>query len=102
MSHADVTYCPRHTCGSPVILEGSSTAALCSVCGFAFCVTCRKTYHGADNCQAKKNMKEQTEIDLHQNYADLPQSLGTDGYVCVCVVVFSCFLVIIYNFISEI
>ncbi|XP_018527073.1 E3 ubiquitin-protein ligase RNF14 [Lates calcarifer] len=71
----DVMYCPRHTCGSPVILEGSSTAALCSVCGFAFCVTCRKTYHGADNCQAKKNMKEQTEIDLHQDYADLPQSL---------------------------
>uniref|UniRef100_A0A3B4UVB0 RBR-type E3 ubiquitin transferase n=1 Tax=Seriola dumerili TaxID=41447 RepID=A0A3B4UVB0_SERDU len=39
---ADVAYCPRLSCGSPVILEKSSTAALCSVCGFAFCVTlCR-------------------------------------------------------------
>uniref|UniRef100_A0A3B4Y7I0 RBR-type E3 ubiquitin transferase n=1 Tax=Seriola lalandi dorsalis TaxID=1841481 RepID=A0A3B4Y7I0_SERLL len=39
---ADVAYCPRLSCASPVILEKSSTAALCSVCGFAFCVTlCR-------------------------------------------------------------
>uniref|UniRef100_A0A3Q1EZ39 RBR-type E3 ubiquitin transferase n=1 Tax=Acanthochromis polyacanthus TaxID=80966 RepID=A0A3Q1EZ39_9TELE len=43
---ADVTYCPRNSCGSAVIVDKSSTAAMCSVCNFAFCVKCRKTYHG--------------------------------------------------------
>uniref|UniRef100_A0A8C9YXD4 RBR-type E3 ubiquitin transferase n=1 Tax=Sander lucioperca TaxID=283035 RepID=A0A8C9YXD4_SANLU len=47
---ADVVYCPRRTCGSAVIVEKSSTAALCSVCRFAFCVTCKKTYHGTVLC----------------------------------------------------
>uniref|UniRef100_A0A3B4UWD0 RBR-type E3 ubiquitin transferase n=1 Tax=Seriola dumerili TaxID=41447 RepID=A0A3B4UWD0_SERDU len=71
----DVAYCPRLSCGSPVILEKSSTAALCSVCGFAFCVTCRKTYHGTDDCQAKKAMKQkQMEKDLQQGHLELPQS----------------------------
>uniref|UniRef100_A0A667XHA5 RBR-type E3 ubiquitin transferase n=1 Tax=Myripristis murdjan TaxID=586833 RepID=A0A667XHA5_9TELE len=45
----DVVYCPRRSCGCAVILEAGSRAALCSVCGFAFCVACRKTYHGADD-----------------------------------------------------
>uniref|UniRef100_A0A3P8T4Z9 RBR-type E3 ubiquitin transferase n=1 Tax=Amphiprion percula TaxID=161767 RepID=A0A3P8T4Z9_AMPPE len=43
---ADVTYCPRNSCGSAVIVDTSSTAAMCSVCNFAFCVKCKKTYHG--------------------------------------------------------
>ncbi|XP_070688663.1 E3 ubiquitin-protein ligase RNF14-like [Pempheris klunzingeri] len=71
---ADVVYCPRQSCGSAVILEKSSTAALCSVCGFAFCVTCRKTYHGADKCPKKKNTVKQKETDTQEAYADLPQS----------------------------
>uniref|UniRef100_A0A3Q1JNH1 RBR-type E3 ubiquitin transferase n=1 Tax=Anabas testudineus TaxID=64144 RepID=A0A3Q1JNH1_ANATE len=50
----DVVYCPRLSCGSAVIREQSGTAALCSVCRFAFCVTCRKTYHGPDDCMGKK------------------------------------------------
>ncbi|CAF96101.1 unnamed protein product, partial [Tetraodon nigroviridis] len=46
----DVVYCPRRDCGSAVIREESSKAAMCPACGFAFCVACRKTYHGADEC----------------------------------------------------
>uniref|UniRef100_A0A3Q3KFM5 RBR-type E3 ubiquitin transferase n=1 Tax=Monopterus albus TaxID=43700 RepID=A0A3Q3KFM5_MONAL len=57
----DVVYCPRRSCGSAVILEKSSTAAMCSVCDFAFCVTCRKTYHGTDDCQAKEETKKTEE-----------------------------------------
>ncbi|XP_029285865.1 E3 ubiquitin-protein ligase RNF14-like [Cottoperca gobio] len=67
----DVVYCPRPSCGSAVIVEKSSSAALCSVCGFAFCVTCRKTYHGTDECRAKRNMKIH---ELQEVNADLPQS----------------------------
>ncbi|XP_044056569.1 E3 ubiquitin-protein ligase RNF14-like [Siniperca chuatsi] len=70
----DVTYCPRRSCGSAVIQEKSSTAAMCSVCGFAFCVTCRKTYHGADDCQGKQNTNKLTEKDSQQARIDLPQS----------------------------
>ncbi|XP_037553747.1 E3 ubiquitin-protein ligase RNF14-like [Nematolebias whitei] len=46
----DVTYCPRSSCGSPVISEKSSSVAMCSVCSFAFCVNCKKTYHGNNKC----------------------------------------------------
>lgn len=54
--------------------------AMCSVCGFAFCVACKKTYHGTDDCWAK----EQTENDS-QAHVDLPQSKGTQLCMCVCV-----------------
>ncbi|XP_061884571.1 E3 ubiquitin-protein ligase RNF14-like [Entelurus aequoreus] len=69
---ADVIYCPRTACGSPVILEEASRLALCSVCGFAFCVTCKKTYHGRDDCRVRG--KPQTD-DSQQDDADLPQSV---------------------------
>ncbi|XP_061739858.1 E3 ubiquitin-protein ligase RNF14-like isoform X2 [Nerophis ophidion] len=70
---ADVSYCPRTTCGSPVILEEASRVALCSVCGFAFCVTCKKTYHGRDDCRVRG--KPQTE-EPQQDHAELPQSVA--------------------------
>ncbi|XP_068581155.1 E3 ubiquitin-protein ligase RNF14-like isoform X2 [Cebidichthys violaceus] len=65
---ADVVYCPRSVCASAVIVEKSSTAAQCSVCSFAFCVHCRKTYHGTDACLEKKTRK------IQEANADLPQS----------------------------
>ncbi|XP_063748390.1 E3 ubiquitin-protein ligase RNF14-like isoform X2 [Eleginops maclovinus] len=68
---ADVVYCPRTSCGSAVIVEKSNSAALCSVCGFAFCVTCRKTYHGTYECGAKDSTKIQ---QVQQGTANLPQS----------------------------
>ncbi|XP_047199249.1 E3 ubiquitin-protein ligase RNF14 [Hippoglossus stenolepis] len=71
---SDVTYCPRRSCGSPVIVEKSHTAALCSVCRFPFCVGCRKTYHGAQDCQKKKSLKDLMEADLQQGHVDVPQS----------------------------
>ncbi|XP_035766646.1 E3 ubiquitin-protein ligase RNF14-like [Neolamprologus brichardi] len=66
-SMSDVTYCPRIYCGSAVILEKSSKAALCSECGFAFCVICRKTYHGMGKCETKKKYAERYIIDLPQS-----------------------------------
>ncbi|XP_035509474.1 E3 ubiquitin-protein ligase RNF14-like [Morone saxatilis] len=71
----DVTYCPRRSCASAVIQDKSSNAAMCSVCGFAFCVICKKTYHGKDNCQEKKkNVIKRTGKDAQQASVDLPQS----------------------------
>uniref|UniRef100_A0A3Q3VL18 RBR-type E3 ubiquitin transferase n=1 Tax=Mola mola TaxID=94237 RepID=A0A3Q3VL18_MOLML len=48
-----VVYCPRLTCGLAVIHEKSSKAAVCSVCSFAFCVTCRNTYHAAEDLSSR-------------------------------------------------
>ena len=79
---SDVVYCPRRTCGSAVILEKGSNVAICSVCNFVFCVTCKKTYDGTGFCCKKK---KQTVKDSLQALVDLPQSKGTQGCVCVCV-----------------
>nr|XP_046248391.1 E3 ubiquitin-protein ligase RNF14-like [Scatophagus argus] len=71
----DVVYCPRQSCGSAVIQDKSSTAAMCAACGFAFCVACRKTYHGADDCQRKKVRPAQKATEhTEQAGVDLPQS----------------------------
>ncbi|TMS20762.1 E3 ubiquitin-protein ligase RNF14 [Larimichthys crocea] len=68
---SDIVYCPRRSCGSAVIQEKSSKAAMCSACSYAFCVVCRKTYHGTEDCQGKKKV---TEIDTAGSGVDLPQS----------------------------
>ncbi|XP_041862940.1 E3 ubiquitin-protein ligase RNF14-like [Melanotaenia boesemani] len=69
-SMSDVTYCPRNSCGSAVILEKSSTVALCSVCSFAFCVDCKKAYHGASKCYEDKIIKQKHDDGLQ----NLPQT----------------------------
>ncbi|KAM4629298.1 E3 ubiquitin-protein ligase RNF14-like [Polymixia lowei] len=67
----DVVYCPRRSCGCAVILEAGSKAALCSACRFAFCVSCRKSYHGADDCQAEGSKRR---AEKQEAYLDLPQT----------------------------
>ncbi|XP_061593201.1 E3 ubiquitin-protein ligase RNF14-like [Cololabis saira] len=57
-SMPDVTYCPMRWCSSAVIRDKSSTAAQCTVCGFAFCVVCSKTYHGTNACYEEKPTEE--------------------------------------------
>ncbi|XP_068175640.1 E3 ubiquitin-protein ligase RNF14-like [Antennarius striatus] len=69
----DVVYCPRLSCGAAVIQETSGAAAVCSVCGFAFCVACRKTYHGREDCQGKKNRRTKEEQKQGER-VDLPQT----------------------------
>uniref|UniRef100_UPI003AABE01E E3 ubiquitin-protein ligase RNF14-like n=1 Tax=Centroberyx gerrardi TaxID=166262 RepID=UPI003AABE01E len=66
----DVVYCPQRSCGSAVILETDSRTALCSVCGHAFCVSCRKTYHGAEDCHVKKREKKEKQ----EAYVDVPET----------------------------
>ncbi|XP_071403053.1 E3 ubiquitin-protein ligase RNF14-like [Centroberyx affinis] len=66
----DVVYCPQRSCGSAVILETGSRAALCPACGHAFCVSCRKTYHGVEDCHGKKREKKEKQ----DAYADVPET----------------------------
>ncbi|CAJ1061042.1 E3 ubiquitin-protein ligase RNF14-like [Xyrichtys novacula] len=69
---ADVVYCPRRTCAAACIMEKSSRAAMCSVCDFAFCVACKKTYHGTDKCQNEKRKDEESE---HSQNTALPRTI---------------------------
>ncbi|XP_077403130.1 E3 ubiquitin-protein ligase RNF14 [Vanacampus margaritifer] len=48
---ADVVYCPRHACGTAVMVEPDSTMGICSVCQYAFCTLCKMGYHGVSHCK---------------------------------------------------
>ncbi|KAJ3599087.1 hypothetical protein NHX12_033050, partial [Muraenolepis orangiensis] len=73
-SMSDVVYCPRVFCASAVITDGE--VAQCSVCGFAFCVTCRKNSHGAGLCPATAPPHRRPEENQEElGYSDIPHSL---------------------------
>ncbi|CAI4232527.1 unnamed protein product [Auanema sp. JU1783] len=56
---SDVVACARSRCGQPAnISEEPRYLAICSVCEFTFCILCRKTFHGVDNCRF---------TDVHKN-----------------------------------
>ncbi|RVE73604.1 hypothetical protein OJAV_G00033060 [Oryzias javanicus] len=67
----DVIYCPRPSCSSAILLENASTVALCPECHFAFCVTCKKTYHGASKCYKEKKIEKE---QIATPELSLPQS----------------------------
>ncbi|KAM4726027.1 E3 ubiquitin-protein ligase RNF14 [Anableps anableps] len=48
---ADVVYCPRHSCGTAVMVEPDSTMGICSACQYAFCTLCKLGYHGVSHCK---------------------------------------------------
>ncbi|KAJ0061993.1 hypothetical protein NL108_014779, partial [Boleophthalmus pectinirostris] len=48
---ADVVYCPRVSCGTPVMVEPESTMGICSGCQYAFCTLCKMGYHGVSHCK---------------------------------------------------
>lgn len=79
----DVVYCPRRDCGTAVIRDKDSNAAMCSVCGFAFCVACRKTYHGADHCQGGKGPAAKAGKETEAGMLKLPTSQGTHRYFII-------------------
>ncbi|KAI7796137.1 E3 ubiquitin-protein ligase RNF14-like isoform X2 [Triplophysa rosa] len=49
---ADVVYCPRTSCCTPVMLEPESTMGICPSCQYAFCTLCKRSYHGLSHCLA--------------------------------------------------
>lgn len=48
---ADVVYCPRVSCGTPVMVEPDTTMGICSGCQYAFCTLCKMGYHGLSHCK---------------------------------------------------
>ncbi|XP_022099046.1 E3 ubiquitin-protein ligase RNF14-like [Acanthaster planci] len=50
----DIVYCPRLSCQCPVMKDGESSLAVCSACGYSFCVLCNRVYHGVSPCVASE------------------------------------------------
>ncbi|KAK9508202.1 hypothetical protein O3M35_007918 [Rhynocoris fuscipes] len=75
----DITYCPRQSCGTPVMRDADEKVAECSSCRFAFCVFCKMAYHGVEPCRLKDEEKrkiveeyeqgdEETKFKLEKRY----------------------------------
>lgn len=47
----DVVYCPRPSCRCTVLKEEDSNMAMCPKCEFAFCVLCKRAWHGVSPCR---------------------------------------------------
>ncbi|XP_073507352.1 E3 ubiquitin-protein ligase RNF14-like isoform X2 [Phyllobates terribilis] len=65
---ADVVYCPRLSCQTPVMVEPEGTMGICSVCQYAFCILCKMTFHGISPCNIpegpEENIADLSEEDL--------------------------------------
>lgn len=62
----DITYCPRQSCGIPVMREVDDKMAVCSSCRFVFCIFCKMTYHGVEPCKLKSEEKRQIVEEYEQ------------------------------------
>ncbi|KAM4039120.1 E3 ubiquitin-protein ligase RNF14-like [Anomaloglossus baeobatrachus] len=60
---ADVVYCPRLSCQTPVMVEPEGTMGICSVCHYAFCILCNMTFHGISPCK----VTEEKNVDISED-----------------------------------
>ncbi|XP_069620140.1 E3 ubiquitin-protein ligase RNF14-like isoform X1 [Ranitomeya imitator] len=65
---ADISFCPRPSCQTPVMLEPQGEMGICTVCQYAFCVYCKKTFHGITNCTV--NSEKLAELLKEHQAAD--------------------------------
>uniref|UniRef100_A0A0F7ZBB2 E3 ubiquitin-protein ligase RNF14 n=1 Tax=Crotalus adamanteus TaxID=8729 RepID=A0A0F7ZBB2_CROAD len=67
---ADVVYCPRPSCQTPVMQDPSCTMGICSRCNYAFCTLCKMTYHGVSPCK----VTAEKLADLRNEYLEADQT----------------------------
>ncbi|XP_073507354.1 E3 ubiquitin-protein ligase RNF14-like isoform X2 [Phyllobates terribilis] len=65
---ADILFCPRPGCQTPVMLEPEGEMGICTVCQYAFCVYCKKTFHGITGCTV--NSEKLAELIKEHQAAD--------------------------------
>lgn len=79
-SMTDIAYCPRPTCRSVTVKEENSNMAVCPSCKFAFCVLCKRTWHGVAPCKVLpediKELKESYESGDSNTRKSLEQQYG--------------------------
>ena len=47
---SDIAYCPRPSCQCVSLKEEDSNMSLCPRCKFAFCILCKRAWHGVSPC----------------------------------------------------
>ncbi|KJE90278.1 ring finger protein 14, variant [Capsaspora owczarzaki ATCC 30864] len=47
---SDITTCPRQACSATLIVEPDTHLCMCTECRYAFCVYCRRAWHGISPC----------------------------------------------------
>ncbi|KAM3664443.1 E3 ubiquitin-protein ligase RNF14 isoform 2-T7 [Ammospiza maritima maritima] len=67
---ADVVYCPRPSCQTPVMQEPGCTMGICSCCNYAFCTLCKMTYHGVSPCK----VTAEKLIELRNEYLEADET----------------------------
>ncbi|XP_062976738.1 E3 ubiquitin-protein ligase RNF14 [Elgaria multicarinata webbii] len=67
---ADVVYCPRPCCQTPVMQEPCCTMGICSKCNYAFCTLCKMTYHGVSPCK----VTAEKLVDLRNEYLEADET----------------------------
>uniref|UniRef100_A0A8R1Z9X3 RBR-type E3 ubiquitin transferase n=1 Tax=Pristionchus pacificus TaxID=54126 RepID=A0A8R1Z9X3_PRIPA len=75
----DMAICPRIACGKYVIVNPvNRQLGQCDACSYAFCVICRKTYHGVEGCrwQIDEKLKLLEEYEKGDNRHDLEKRAG--------------------------
>lgn len=55
----NMTYCPLVHCRYPVSIQEESSLAVCPSCNHAFCIFCRRSYHGIEGCRLKSSEKKE-------------------------------------------
>ncbi|KAM4039122.1 E3 ubiquitin-protein ligase RNF14-like [Anomaloglossus baeobatrachus] len=65
---ADIFFCPRPDCQTPVMLEPGDKMGICTMCQYAFCVYCKKSFHGITGCTA--NAEKLAELIKEHQAAD--------------------------------
>ncbi|XP_046674597.1 LOW QUALITY PROTEIN: E3 ubiquitin-protein ligase RNF14-like, partial [Homalodisca vitripennis] len=63
---SNMTYCPLLHCQYPIATEGDEALAVCPSCNHAFCIFCKRAYHGIEGCRMKSEEKQQL-IKAYQN-----------------------------------
>lgn len=73
-SMADVVYCPRVNCQTPVLKEPGGIMGICSNCRYVFCDLCKMSYHSVSPCAQPEEDDEITEESQTDSEEEQPFS----------------------------
>lgn len=74
----DIVYCPRKICQTPVVKEEGNMGQ-CTVCGLAFCILCKTTYHGLEPCKVSEEEYKRL-ADNYKNATEDEKSIMEQRY----------------------
>lgn len=71
----DIVYCPRPTCRCVTVKEEGEDMAVCPGCTFAFCILCKRTWHGVSPCKLLPDDVKQLKEVYDASSSEIQQSM---------------------------